>query len=112
MNVERLVPRPTGRESFRRSRERFVPAGPGCYVLTTFEGLILYVGLTNNLRRRMNEHLDNVAKTRLTDGGRAVLFHWLEHTSLERVERTWMNMHLLEEGRLPLLNGAYSPTAI
>src|SRR3954447_4514429 len=74
MNIENLMPLPKHRESFKRSRCRFVPAGSGCYVLTTFLGVVLYVGLATSLRERMNQHLDDPQKTRETSKGRAVLF--------------------------------------
>lgn len=111
MKVASLSPRPPKSESFRRSRERFIPEAPGCYVLTTFEQVVLYIGLTNNLRRRINEHLDNPSKTKLTEVGRAVLVYWIETTEVNKIERTWLNIHLLEEAALPVLNSIYSPTA-
>lgn len=110
MKLELLVPPPLSSETFRRSREKFIPAKPGCYALTTFEREVLYIGLTVNLRRRVNEHLDNVVKTELTPHGRAVLFHWIETPEVNKIERTWMNIHLMIEGRLPVLNSVYSPT--
>ncbi len=111
MNIGELVPAPTHRDIFRRNRERFIPEASGCYVLTTFSQIVLYIGLTNNLRRRMNEHLDNSQKTSETELGRAVYFHWLEAADTNKVERTWMNIHIQHEGALPLLNGAFSPTS-
>jgi len=111
MNIDRLVPRPQSVEAFRRNRERFIPSKSGCYVLTTFDGTVLYVGLTGNLRRRFGEHLDNPKRTSLTKLGAAILFHWLETDDLQKVERTWLNIHLQNEGALPTMNGAYSPTA-
>lgn len=109
MKLELLVPKPVGSESFRRHRERFVPEKPGCYALTNFGRDVLYIGLTKSLRRRLNEHLDNEAKTGLTTLGRAVFFYWLESEDLNKVERTWLNIHLSNEGRLPILNSVYSP---
>jgi hypothetical protein len=111
MNIELLVPPPAHRELFKRNRERFVPARPGCYVLTTFSLIVLYVGLTDNLRRRFGEHLDNPQKTGETRLGIAFFFHWLETSDTFKVERTWLNVHLQHEGVLPLLNGMYSPTS-
>jgi hypothetical protein len=110
MNISELNPKPTHREPFNRNKERFVPEVAGCYVLTTFEGAVLYVGLTENLRRRLNEHLDSAQKTGLTTFGRAVFFHWLETVDTYKVERTWLNIHLYTEGVLPVLNGMNSPT--
>jgi hypothetical protein len=112
MNASDLIPRPTDCEAFRRSALRYVPECSGCYTLTTFPGLILYVGLARSLRRRIGEHLDSPIKTSETMRGKAVLVHWIATENLERVERTWMNMHLLAEGGLPLLNRIYSPVSI
>jgi hypothetical protein len=111
MNVTELIPAPVGRESFMRNRYRFVPDVAGCYALTTFTGTILYVGLTNDLRRRMNEHLDSSEKTSETSEGRAIFFQWWQGEELEKVERTWMNIHIQNEGRLPIMNGVYSPVS-
>jgi len=111
MNTDRLIPQPLCWEMFRRSQQRFVPEMPGCYVLTTISRMVLYIGLTENLRRRMSEHLDSSEKTAETVLGRAVLFFWLETRETQRVERTWMNTHIEHEGALPLLNKVYSPTA-
>ncbi|MCW5691609.1 MAG: GIY-YIG nuclease family protein [Pseudolabrys sp.] len=110
MNIAGLNPAPTHREPFNRSKERFVPEVAGCYVLTTFEGTILYIGLTDNLRRRVNEHLDNPIKTGLTKFGRAVIFHWIETPDTYKIERTWLNIHSYTEAALPVLNGMNSPT--
>jgi hypothetical protein len=111
MNIDQLIPYPAHFDTFKRSRERFVPTKPGCYVLTTFEKVVLYIGLTENLRRRFGEHLDNPKKTAQTGLGTAFLFHWLETTNTYKVERTWLNIHLQNEGVLPTLNGMYSPTS-
>lgn len=111
MKLELLVPYPPFSEPFRRNRERFIHSTSGCYVLTTFERDVLYIGLTTNLRRRINEHLDSAAKTELTAHGRAVLFYWTETTETNKIERTWLNIHLLNEGCLPILNSVYSPTS-
>lgn len=110
MNISELIPQPTNCEPFKRSRERFVPDTSGCYVLTTFSRVVLYVGLADNLRRRMTGHLDDPTKTGETKLGRAILFHWIESKDTNKIERTWMNTHMVHEGGLPILNKIYSPT--
>jgi hypothetical protein len=60
----------------------------------------------------MNQHLDCPEKTRETSKGRAVLFHWFETEELNKVERTWLNIHIQHEGTLPELNSIYSPTSV
>ena len=111
MNVSQLSPLPQHRESFLRSRERFVSERSGCYVLTTFEGVILYIGLATNIRKRANDHLDNPIKTSETPHGRAVWFYWIENDETAKIERTWMNIHMNAEGVLPILNSVYSPVS-
>jgi predicted GIY-YIG superfamily endonuclease len=112
MKVGELVPEPHHREPFRRNRERFIPTESGCYVLTTFELEVLYVGLTNSLRRRMKEHLDNEDKRAITEKGRAIFFYWFEGEDIARIERTWMAAHLNREGTLPVLNKVFSPVSV
>lgn len=112
MNVAAFVPNPDKSEAFRRSRERFIPDGSGCYALTTFSREVLYVGLATNLRRRFDQHLDSETKTTITTLGKAILFFWLETEDIERVERTWMNTHIQHEGVLPLLNKMFSPLSL
>lgn len=111
MIVDLLVPIPTACEPFKRRSERFITEKPGCYVLSTFTGVILYVGLATSIRRRFCNHLDDPNKTAETLLGRATMFHWIERLDLEKVERTWMNIHVSQEGALPILNRVYSPTA-
>lgn len=112
MNVEKLFPLPSGREAFRLSREAFIPAKSGCYVLTTFGGVVLYIGLAKNLRKRMRNHLDTPEKVNFTPAGRAVLFYWLECAELNKVERTWLNIHIENTGGMPVLNKVFSPTSV
>lgn len=109
MNIEDLRPQPRFSETFKRNRQRFVPEKSGCYVLTTFGRVVLYIGLAKNLRRRMNDHLDNEAKTGVTPLGKATFFFWVEADDIEKIERTWMNIHIQHEGGLPVLNSVYSP---
>ncbi len=112
MKLDMLVPQPVKHETFKRNRERFVPKKSGCYVLTTFANDVLYVGLTKNLRSRMNDHLDSDEKTAPTVLGRATYFYWIEGLEIEKIERTWMNIYIQHEGILPPLNTKYSPTSI
>ena len=107
MNVSALMPAPTHSQTFEWNNVRHIPERPGCYVLTTFSRSVLYVGRTRNLRARMSQHLDDDKKTNATSSGRAVLFWWTESDDIERIERTWVNVHIQHEGRLPVLNGLY-----
>lgn len=112
MNLDKLMPPVTGSESFRKSRESFIPDVAGCYVLATFKGEVLYIGLATRLRRRVAQHLDNPGKTVLTPMGRAVMVHWRMADELEVLERTWLLTHEQHEGRLPILNRVHSPVSV
>lgn len=114
MKLGELTPPVTGCESFRKSRERFIPAEAGCYALATFDGDILYIGLAVNLRRRIAQHLDNPVKTGLTPNGRAVLVHWRmsDELGLQKLERTWLLLNEQHEGKLPVLNRVHSPVSV
>lgn len=63
MNIRDLTPPPLKAEPFRRSHSQSVPTSGGCYVLTDLARNVLYIGLTVDLRRRLNEHLDSAEKT-------------------------------------------------
>ena len=80
-------------------------------MLTNFGEIVMYVGLAKNLRRRFNKHLNSSQKTALTPLGKATFFYWFETKDVNKVERTWMNIHTLQEGTLPILNAVYSPAS-
>lgn len=111
MKVDKLSPPVEASDAFRKSRERFIPSKAGCYVLTTFDGEVLYIGLAAHLRRRIAQHLDNPSKTASTANGRAVIVHWRYADRLEQLERTWLLIHEQHEGRLPVLNRVHSPVS-
>jgi hypothetical protein len=111
MNIEDLTPSPTKKISFKLSAYKSVPQSEGCYALTTFEGTILYIGLTKNLHVRFKQHLDNPKKTTPTLEGKAIWFCYFlyEQGNLPKLERTWLNQFSNKHGRLPLLNKVNSP---
>ena len=113
MNVTELSPRPVHRTLFKLSSFRTVPKTAGCYILTTFDGAILYIGLSVNLNKRFQEHLDNPEKTNLTPKGKAFWFHFVGYDkgNLNKLERTWINQYRTAHGRLPILNKADSPVS-
>ncbi len=111
MNVKELVPGVSIRVQFNLRFHKFVPVETGCYVLTDFEGEVLYVGLTEDLHRRFAEHRDNKEKRNLTTRGTAFWFYYLpcDRKETNRIERTWLNQHLALHGVLPILNKINSP---
>ena len=96
-----------GKTRFQFSRLGLVPAAPGCYCLTSHAGEILYIGKTNNLRRRSKEHVLGDKKSVQTDEGVAfwICFRRVGHIhDLGRLERGWMNEYEINEGKKPPLN--------
>lgn len=111
MNVTKLVPQPVERIQFHLRMKKHVPAKTGCYVLTTFDGLVLYVGLATSLANRFAQHCETKEKCDPTADGRAFWFYFLEVDSkeLNRLERTWLNQFSAIHGRRPILNKVDSP---
>lgn len=112
MIVSDLLPAPSEFCRFHRSKQKFVPLFSGCYVLTTIDGTILYIGLATNLRSRIGQHLDSPGKTEPTAQGRAVKFYWMKFDNIQQLERTWLNAHIATEGKMPVLNAHFSPISI
>ena len=88
-----------------------MPPASGCYALCTFEGDILYVGLTANLNRRFFDHRETTEKRGETTRGRAFWFYYVEcpETELAMIERSWINEHVELHGKRPILNKVDSP---
>ena len=113
MNVSALVPKVTERRQFNFKFHKFVPQQAGCYVLTTFNNEVLYIGLTDNLHRRFAEHRENKDKRAVTIQGRAFWFYYLilNEREIFKIERTWLNAHMDAHGTLPVLNKINSPVS-
>jgi hypothetical protein len=111
MTVDELTPLPTDKVQFKLSSFKAVPQTTGCYVLTTFDNSILYIGLAKNLNARFKQHLDNPEKTNPTTEGKAIWFYYatFDPNNLPKLERTWLNQFSNKHGRLPILNKMNSP---
>lgn len=111
MKIEELIPLPKDKVHFKLVSFKSVPKKTGCYVLATFENDILYIGLSDNLFNRFQQHLDNPKKTNPTKEGRAIWFYFTiyDPKNLPKLERTWLNQFLSKHGRRPILNKVDSP---
>ena len=110
MKVTELVPQPVEKVFFDRKNFREVPQVAGCYVLTTFDGHILYVGQAVNLFDRFQQHLDNPEKTQSTSEGKTFWFYYFPSVeNLNRLENTWFNDYEIRNGRYPILNKQRPP---
>jgi len=111
MIVEKLIPQPKDKVPFKLSSFKSVPKVMGCYVITTFDNDIIYIGLSENLNGRFQQHLNNSEKTNPTKDGKAVWFYFATYDpkNLAQLERTWINQFVALHGRLPILNKVNSP---
>lgn len=111
MNVSTLAPAVSQRQQFTFQFQKFMPPMPGCYALTTFDGTVLYVGLSVNLQSRFGQHRSNPAKCVVTPHGKAFWFYFLPlpEAQLNLVERTWLNAHESVHGAKPFFNKIASP---
>jgi hypothetical protein len=112
MKIEQLVPAPTQQTRFAWSHQKGVPSEPGCYVLATYHGDVLYVGLASaSIQNRMSSHLETPAKREGASAGVPFWFYYivLQPLQVNPVERGWMNQAILEDGEMPPLNRVYSP---
>jgi len=111
MKVTELAPQPVEKVQFKLSSFKYVPQDNGCYILTTFDNRILYIGLAANLNSRFKQHLENPEKTNPTTDGKAIWFYYttFDSKNLPKLERTWLNQFSNNHGRLPILNKVNSP---
>lgn len=111
MKIEELTPKPADKVQFKLSCFKVVPHVNGCYILTTFENHILYIGLATNLNNRFKQHLENSEKTSPTSEGKAIWFYYtiFDPKNLPKLERTWINQFTNINGKLPILNKVNSP---
>lgn len=89
-----------------------IPKIVGCYILASINREILYIGQTNNLFRRFQEHLSSPQKTRCTAYGRVIWFYYFgcKEQELDRLERSWLNQYLEHHGDLPVFNKVHAPS--
>lgn len=113
MKVEELIPQPKDRVHFNLATYKSVPKVTGCYVLSTFDNDILYIGLSENLNDRFQQHLGNSEKTKPTKNGKAIWFYFATYDpkNLPQLERTWINQFVALHGQLPILNKVNSPVS-
>ena len=111
MNVSDLGPKVVLRETFSMAYLKRVTSQGGTYVLTNFSGEILYIGVTNNIKRRMKEHLNSEKYSVVTPQGASYWFYYRvsKEEKCFAIERGWLNQVILSEGYFPYFNKISSP---
>lgn len=113
MKVSELKPPPIERILFKRWQQRTTsPQTHGCYVIASIDEDILYIGQSVNIGDRMDDHLGDTPKNRMTSEGIA---YWLYYVicessgELNNLERGWVLQYRGREGKLPPLNKIMPP---
>ena len=108
MLVSDLAPITDDRVIFSYPKSHEVPEDSGCYVITTLDGTILYIGQSINIRSRMRDHLYTKEMTATMPSGESA--YWFYYTlcpaaELNQLEGNWIDDHKLNEGgKLPPFN--------
>ncbi|MCL2521312.1 MAG: GIY-YIG nuclease family protein [Erysipelotrichales bacterium] len=112
MKVNKLIPKIEKKTLFLASHEIHVPDLPGCYVITTMDDDILYIGKADRrISERFKQHIKNKDKKSITQDGLGYYFYYLvlETKDCVDVENSWLMFFQNYEGRLPILNKINSP---
>jgi len=89
-----------------------IPDKSGCYVLTTFDGVILYIGQSGNIAKRVEQHLDSGEKREVTPLGVAfwVYYELCSKVDMDALENGWIHSYILNnKGNLPYFNKILPP---
>ena len=106
MKVKDLCKPSIRRVEFSKKSQHIVPCKSGAYVLSTYFEEILYIGVSQNLQRRMLEHLNDQAKVENTPLGKAFWISYLlcSEKDFRFYEKGWIFAFQLAEGKRPYYN--------
>ena len=111
MFVSELHPPPKGKVRFAYPGLRKLPDTAGCYALANVDDIILYIGQSKDIARRVVGHFDDREKRATTPHGIAFWCYYLpiSEPKLNALERGWLNSYQLTEGKLPYFNKVGAP---
>ena len=91
---------------FSRRSDAFTPPVAGCYCFANIHDDVLYIGQTDNLQRRLGQHLGDPRMTSRTDLGLVSWFYYIElpERDLRVTEQRLVSDYKFREGSLPPLN--------
>ena len=106
MKVQECSPTMQNRVVFIRHSIPFAPAIAGCYCFANIHDDVLYIGQTDNLQRRLGQHLDDPRMTSRTSLGLVSWFYYIElpECDLRVTEQRLVGNYMFKEGSLPPLN--------
>ena len=91
---------------FRRHYIAFTPSVAGCYCFANIHDDVLYIGQTDDLQRRLGQHLGDPRMTSSTSLGLVSWFYYTElpERDLRVTEQKIVGDYMFKEGSLPPLN--------
>ena len=107
MLVSLLIPSIDEKVEFVYAELYAVPEKSGCYILTAYDGTILYIGQSKNICKRMERHLDDNLKTKQTPWGVAFWLYYklCDEHDLSSLENGWLNQYMdKNKKKLPFFN--------
>ena len=104
MNVRELIPSVTHVAKLRLSEVDRAHDGSGSYVISTFSGDILFIGIGGNIRDCFAKSMSALKKPAFSSHRQPVFFHWRLATNPAALTEIWLKRHRLSEGCVPLLN--------
>ena len=106
MKVQECSPTMQNRVVFIRHSIPFAPAVAGCYCFANIYDDVLYIGQTDCLQRRLEQHLDDPRMTSRTSLGLVSWFYYVEipERELRTTEQKLVGDYQFKEGELPPLN--------
>lgn len=100
MKPYNLTPIPIQTLPFDTTSLDFIPGKNGCYVFTASNGDILFIGSTNVLKQRLEQHIENTYVSEIS----AVQFLESGDINQATIEKDWLNQFQEITGCLTPMN--------
>jgi hypothetical protein len=111
MNVASIPNKDLHRVQYSFARIRHLSQDCAVYLLTYYNGTILYIGSSKNLKRRVHQHLMSY---KFSQTPRDSVIYWVYFIKVDSClfaqERGLMNYYILQDGCLPYYNKIYPPS--
>ena len=104
MFVDQLHPKVENRVDFSLASLGVTPEVAGCYVLSSFQGDILYIGKTKSLHKRLEQHCNDLEKQQRSPVGVVQFMYYRVCSAAEmtELERAWTAQFAMRnKGALP-----------
>ena len=111
MNIASIPNKSFHKVQYDFSHVKYLPQDCAVYFMTYYNGNILYIGSSKNLRRRVHQHL---VSYRFSNTSINIVVYWVYFLKVDSYlfaqERGFMNYYILQNGCLPYYNKIYPPS--